>query len=189
MLGWVESRLREIATAHPADSPRSFESFAGQAEIGKIEMLQKSGYRPVRYFDQMLRSSMDDIPVFPLPQGLEIRPVIAEHYRLIWEAENEAMRDHWGHHRRTEEDYLAWLNYKAVFCPHLWQVAWDVASGQVAGQVRAFILDEENVKYHRRRGYTEFISVRAPWRKRGLARALIARSFTAQKEAGWTVKI
>lgn len=186
MLGWIESRLREVAATHPADSPKSFESFAGQAEIGTIEMLQKSGYRPVRYFHEMLRPSMDDIPDFPMPDGLEIRPVIAEHYRPIWEAENEALRDHWGHHRRSEEDYLAWLNCKAVFCPQLWQVAWDVASDQVAGQVRAFILDEENEKYHRKRGHTEFISVRAPWRKRGLARALIASSLTAQKEAGMT---
>lgn len=129
---------------------------------------------------------MDDIPLFPLPDGLEIRPVTAEHYRLIWEAENEALRDHWGYLRRTEEDYLAWLNGKAVFQPHLWQVAWDISSGQVAGQVRPFILDDENEKYCRKRGYTEFISVRRRWRKRGLARALIARSLNAQKELGMT---
>lgn len=186
MLLWIENRLREIAIAHPADRSKSFESCVRQAELGKIEMLQKAGYLPARYFHEMLRPSMDDIPVFLLPEGLEIRPVIAEHYRQIWEAENEALRDHWGHLRRTEEDYLAWLSCKTVFQPHLWQVAWDISSGQVAGQVRPFILDDENEKFHRKRGYTEFISVRRPWRKRGLARALIARSLSAQKELGMT---
>ena len=186
MLLWIENRLREIAIAHPADRCKSFESCVLQAELGKIKMLQKAGYRPVRYFHEMLRPSMDDIPVFPLPDGLEIRPVVAEHYRLIWEAENEALRDHWGHLRRTEEDYQAWLNCKAVFQPHLWQVAWDVASGQIAGQVRPFIIDDENEKFHRKRGYTEFISVRRPWRKRGLARALIAHSLHAQRALGMT---
>lgn len=184
MLGWIENRLREVALGHPFDRPKFFECCVRQAELGKSVLLQKAGYRPARYFHEMLRPSMDDIPLFPLPDGLEIRPVTAEHYRLIWEAENEALRDHWGHLRRTEEDYLAWLNCKAVFQPHLWQVAWDILSGQVAGQVRPFILDDENEKYCRKRGYTEFISVRRRWRKRGLARALIARSLNAQKELG-----
>ena len=55
-----------------------------------------------------------------------------------------------------------------------------------AGQVRTFINAAENEKYNRKRGYTEFISVRRPWRKRGLARALIVRSLRLQKECGMT---
>jgi GNAT superfamily N-acetyltransferase len=41
-------------------------------------------------------------------------------------------------------------------------------------------------KIERRRGWTEFISVRRPWRRRGLARALIARSLRIQKAEGMT---
>ena len=55
-----------------------------------------------------------------------------------------------------------------------------------AGQVRTFINEAENEKYNRKRGFTEFISVRRPWRKRGLARALIVRSLQLQKEQGMT---
>ncbi len=186
MLQWVENRLREIAVGHPSDFPKFFEDFARQLEVGTAAMLEKSGYRPVRYFFEMQRSSLDNIPVFSLPEGLEVRPVFPEHYRLIWEADNEALRDHWGSLQKTEEDYQAWLNDKAVFQPHLWQVAWDISTNQVAGQVRTFISKDENEKYGRKRGYTEFISVRRPWRKRGLARALIARSLQAQKEQGMT---
>ena len=32
-----------------------------------------------------------------LPDGLEIRPVEPDDHRPIWDAENEAFRDHWGH--------------------------------------------------------------------------------------------
>jgi GNAT superfamily N-acetyltransferase len=52
--------------------------------------------------------------------------------------------------------------------------------------VRTFINAAENEKYNRKRGYTEFISVRRPWRKRGLARALIVRSLRLQKDCGMT---
>jgi ribosomal protein S18 acetylase RimI-like enzyme len=52
--------------------------------------------------------------------------------------------------------------------------------------VRSFINHAENAEYNRKRGWTEFISVRRPWRKRGLARALIVESFEVLKQHGMT---
>ncbi len=184
MLKWMENRLRTIAAGHPAGRPKFFQAFVTQFEVGRIVMLERAGYRPIRYIHEMVRPSMDNIANFPLPDDLEVRPVLAEHYRLIWEASIEAMRDHWGLPIPSDNDYQAWLNNKTIFQPHLWQIAWDVETNQVAGQVRTFINHAENEKYGRRRGYTEFISVRRPWRRRGLARALIACSLRAQKEQG-----
>ena len=149
-------------------------------------MLEREGYRPARYFWEMVRPTLDDLPDFPLPEGLEVRPVLPEHYRAIWDAANEAFCDHWGFVLPSEEDYQAWLNDKIFFWPQLWQIAWDKTSNQVVGQVRTFIDQSQNEKYQRKRGFTEFISVRQPWRKRGLARALIALSLKAQKESGMT---
>ncbi len=50
--------------------------------------------------------------------------------------------------------------------------------------VRNYIDDDENSKYYRLRGYTEEFSVRRPWRRRGLARALIAESFRHLRDQG-----
>jgi mycothiol synthase len=52
--------------------------------------------------------------------------------------------------------------------------------------VRGFIDPNDNLKYQRLRGWTEFISVGRPWRRRGLARALISLSLKAQKARGMT---
>ena len=49
-----------------------------------------------------------------------------------------------------------------------------------------FINQNENEDYHRQRGYTEGISVRRPWRRRGLARALLTRSLQMFKDMGMT---
>ena len=49
-----------------------------------------------------------------------------------------------------------------------------------------FIHEAENREYHRLRGYPETICVRRPWRRRGLARALIARSLQVLKDQGMT---
>jgi GNAT superfamily N-acetyltransferase len=182
----MENRLRTVAKAHPPEREKAFQAETSQEETGLAAMLEGEGYRPVRYGWEMLRPDLENLPDFPLPDGVEIRPVLSEHYRAIWDADIEAFRDHWGFSLPTEDEYKEWLEDKTIFQPDLWQIAWDIESNQVAGQVRTFIHHAENEKYDRKRGYTEFISVRRPWRKRGLARALIVRSLAVQKEQGMT---
>ena len=186
MLRWMEARLREIAAGHPVEVEKYFMSFVAQGETGLAAMLEKMGYQPVRYGFEMVRPDLENIPDYPLPAGLEVRPVLPEHYRAIWEADTEAFRDHWGFVEPGEEDYQAWLGDTTTFQPQLWQIAWDIATNQVAGQVRTFIDHEQNKLYDRRRGYTEMISVRRPFRRRGLARALIVQSLRVQRQAGMT---
>ncbi len=184
MLHWMEDRLRVISANHPDAREKHFQSFATEFETGFHSLLRSEGYTAVRWTYEMVRPSLEAIPDFPLPDGLEVRPVVPEHYQLIWEADVEAFRDHWGYSLPTKEDYAAWLANKTIFQPELWQVAWDVANNEIAGQVRTFINHNENEKYDRRRGHTEFISTRRPYRRRGLARALIARSLQVQREQG-----
>ena len=47
-----------------------------------------------------------------------------------------------------------------------------------------FLNEKENEEYNRLRGWTEDISVRRPWRRRGLARALLTRSLQMFKDMG-----
>ena len=186
MLRWLEGRMREVAADHPADREKYFQGYADDKADGIAALLVAAGYTPVRYGHEMVRPSLDDIPDFPLPDGLELRPVLPEHHRLIWEADSEAFRDHWGYSPPQEEDYQAWVSNPVLFRPELWQIAWDTATNEVAGQVRTFINEAENEKFNRNRGYTEFISVRRPWRRRGVARALIAESLRVQRDRGMT---
>lgn len=186
LLAWFEARHRFYAAQHPADSPKDHIIFGNTSSVGLNALAKEAGYEPIRYGYEMVRPTLDDIEQFPMPDGVEIRPVTPDHYRAIWEADIEAFRDHWGFAEPLEEHYQQWLVDPLVFQPHLWQVAWDVETNEVAGQVRTFINEAENEKFDRKRGYTEFISVRRPWRRQGLARALIARSLQAQKEAGMT---
>lgn len=183
---WMENRMQAIAGSQPATEPGLFEGFVTDGNIGLAVLLEKNNYQPLRYFVEMVRPDLENIPDFSIPEGLEIRPVLPEHHRAIWDADDEAFRDHWGYSKPSEEDYQAWLGNKHIFQPELWQIAWDVSTNEIAGQVRTFINTAENEKYNRKRGYTEFISVGRPWRKRGLARALIVQSLRLQKEQGMT---
>src|SRR5665811_632688 len=65
-----------------------------------------------------------------------------------------------------------------------WMVAWD--GDEVAGSVITTVPVEENEHHGRSRVYVSGVSVRRPWRRRGLARALLARSLVAARDAGFT---
>jgi mycothiol synthase len=186
ILHWMENRLREISTYHPPHRVKYLQVCATEDQIGLHRMLEKEGYYPVRYHNKMVRPTLDNIPHFPLPEGIELRPVSPEHYRAIWEVLDEVSQDHWGYAPPREEYYQAWLDNPHTFQPHLWQVAWDIATDQIAGHVLTYIFQAQNEKFDRRRGYTEAIGVRRPWRRRGLARALIAHSLQIQKAKGMT---
>jgi mycothiol synthase len=183
MLHHNERRLREIASAHPKDMPRFFEVWAGDAEVDWVSLLVKEGYKPTRYSFEMVRPNLEDIPDLPLPEGLEVRPAKPEQYRSIYGAAVEAFQDHWGAWGWREEEFKEWQE-QSFFSPDLWQVAWD--GDEVAGMILNFIHEKENREFNRKRGYTETICVRRPWRKKGLARALLARSFKVLKDRGMT---
>jgi ribosomal protein S18 acetylase RimI-like enzyme len=183
MLHWGEDRLRQIAAEHPQDGPRFFTAWTADTARGTVALLEKEGYAPVRYGYEMKRDLSEPFPEAPLPAGLEIRPLEESHLRPIWEAMSEAFRDHWGYVPPTEENFQEWLG-EPNFDPSIFKIAWD--GSQVAGMVQNYILSEENEEYQRKRGYTEGICVRRPWRKRGLAHALIVESMKMFKAMGMT---
>jgi ribosomal protein S18 acetylase RimI-like enzyme len=63
-------------------------------------------------------------------------------------------------------------------------VGW--AGDEVAGMVLNFIDPDYNAEFKRLRGWTDPICVRRPWRKQGLAKALIARSMRLLQEQSMT---
>ena len=189
LLMFNENRLLQIATQlidHgelPADAPCVLDIFVSDSETARISLLERRGYNAVRYAFQMVRPDLENIPDLPLPPGVEVRPVKLEQMRLIWEASNEAFRDHWGYIPDPWEEFQSFID-SPDFDLSLLRVAWQ--GDQVAGMVLSFIDKDENVLYERKRGYTENICVLRPWRKQGLAKALIALSLSALKERGMT---
>jgi ribosomal protein S18 acetylase RimI-like enzyme len=185
MLRYLEQRLRQVADrlhaegVIAADTPRLFETFASDTEMGREILLQKEGYTGVRFEHFMSRPLSEPIEITPMPEGLEVRQVSPEQVRAVWEAANEAFRDHWGYIEPSEEEYQRFLE-DPITDPSLWMVAWD--GDQVAGSVQNFLDRNENEEYQRKRGYTEGISVRRPYRKLGLATALLTRSLQMFKD-------
>lgn len=186
LLAWAERRARsaiEEGVGGPTDLPHFLGGW-GETDIpGVRDFATHHGYVPIRYFFSMLRDLTQPIPDLPMPAGLKVRPVREADHRAIWDAEVEAFRDHFEAGVQTEADFVRRYTNPDTDTS-MWQVAWD--GSEVAGSVNNAVHPSENEAFGYRRGWLESVSVRRPWRGRGLASALIARSLAVLRDRGLT---
>jgi mycothiol synthase len=178
-----EARLaaaRADRPLHPGDLLRVW---TWDSDMVTRAALAAAGYRAAHYFHEMVRLDLEAIPEVDLPAGLEVRPVLPEHWRPIWAADVEAFSDDWDPDDASETGFQRFLG-EPDQVPELWQVAWD--GDQVAGHVLITISESANARFGRREGVLDSVAVRRPWRRRGLARALILRALAALREHGET---
>jgi mycothiol synthase len=169
LLRIIEQRARaEIALAEP-DVRVSIRSTTDLRDAVGIDLHRNEGYQPLRYHWRM-EIVLDGPPPEPkFPKGIELRPFVrGKHDVAVWQAQNEAFRDHWGSHDVTLEEWKRSRFEDPEFDPTLWQIAWD--GDQVAG----FSLN----RYRMGIGWIRTLGVRRPWRKRGLGEALLLHSFS-----------
>jgi ribosomal protein S18 acetylase RimI-like enzyme len=184
LVDWAEANHRALAAAEGGTATRRLGVWAAEQETWWVEHAVRRGYRPARWFTEMVRDSLEDLPVCPLPDGIEVRPVQDEaDQRRVLDALDEAFIDHWGHHIQTEEDVRSVLEHPYTD-PTLWTVGW--AGGEVAAAVVATELFDDNAAFGWRRGWLDTIGTRRPWRRQGLASALIVRSLATLRDRGLT---
>ncbi len=181
MLRRAEARARLVAQGMDNDKPMQMRTWLCEDETQWRERLRTEGHGPARYFFEMVRDLGNPIGDRPLPEGLEVRPVPDGERRMVLEAVNEGLKDHWAGREWTEEDFQEWL-HDPIIDPALWVVAYD--GDEVAGTVLNWIHEEENQRMGRKWGYTEMITVLRPYRGRGLAKALITRSMMMLRDMG-----
>jgi mycothiol synthase len=190
LVAWAEERSRRLmagGAAGAADAvgpPEAVHEVSGYCDdrnAASAAFAETLGYRLIRYSFEMRRPLGEPIPDVPLPPGLEFRAVRPEEHRRIWDANGEAFLDHWEPAERTEGDFRAWFADPDTDTS-LWRVAWD--GREVAGLSINTIYAEENARLGRRAGWLEQVSVRRPWRRRGLGTAIITASLQALRERG-----
>lgn len=185
LLLWAEAHAQAVAANTPTARPRVLAVFPWLREPADGRFLEDAGYEIVRHELWMRRPSLDDLPELALPAGIEIRPVRTDQLEAIFEAEVEAFGAHWGSSTQDASD----ASYRRFTGDptndlSLWRVAW--AGRQVVGMVRGFVNEAENRRTGRQLGWCENISVREPWRGRGVARALIAATLREFRARGLT---
>jgi mycothiol synthase len=189
ILTWLETRARASladGTGGSTELPHVLGGWVDAEDAAATSFAAAADYAPIRYGFQMRRPLDLPIPEVPMPEGLEARPVTPDQHRAIWEADLEAFRDHFEPRERDEDDF-ARFTADPDTDTSLWLVAWD--GDKVAGSVLNGIYRHENEQLGVDLGWLDHVSVRRPWRGRGLAKALIARSLLLLRERGMAVAV
>ena len=185
MQDWLETRAADIAKALPSVPRTHLTSTTRDKAVGRAILLQRSGFTAIRFWFGMEQPLAEPTPEYPLPNGLEVRPVRPEQFLEILTAQLDANRETPDRSAKPTEAELAdFANYATnqMNQYELWQVAWD--GDDVAGTVLNNIDLRGNQTLGLNRGFTDPICVGHIWRKRGLAKALISRSLNVLRKAG-----
>jgi mycothiol synthase len=182
LLRTCDARFLERAQVEvPQEKPVYINRGCSEAAAGTIALLTAEGYKATRQFYNM-RGNLD-APQHPppLPQGLTLRPFAQEqHARIVYQAQQEAFRDHWGN--AGDMPYDSWSHLllgDPNFDPSWWLVAWD--GDEVAGVCLGTIRDDEGANL----AWVRVLAVRRPWRKRGLGTALLLHIFNKFQVCGF----
>jgi len=183
LLARNEALQRTLAASHETERPLMLGMGGPETNVGAQVLARAFGYEPARWFTDMERSLLAGLPELPpMPDGLEVRPASADQARQIWEADLDAFRDHWGGWDPSDASFQRWVDSPS-FQPELMMVAWE--GDEIAGAVLNAVYAEENAQLGISRAWLDSVFTRRAWRRRGLARALIARSLHLLSDRGF----
>lgn len=125
------------------------------------------GFSEVRRF-WIMQIELDKAPEAPVwPEGLELRPFEpARDAYAVFKMHDEAFQDHWGH---LPGDFEEWRHRRIEskdFDPSLWFIAYD--GDQPVGEALCSIGQQ---------GWVDTLGILRPWRRKGLALALLHHAF------------
>ncbi len=184
LVGHAVRRAAELIEERGADRTTRVIAYVTGRDPEQAAFLTRIGFRRVRRGAQLVRPSLDHIPEVPMPDGFEVRPIDPDDramHRRVFDSGARAFADSYGEEAPTEAAFDEFVNFP-TFDPTLWRVAFH--GDQIAGQILSYRgVPEPDSSWI---GWTEAISVQPEHRRRGLARALLAESLRAVRDAGAT---
>jgi mycothiol synthase len=182
LIDWAEARGRQRLLAVNNSLPCLLRWAHQDTQTDRIARLEGRGYRPERYFFRMRRDLREPIPDLPLPEGITLRTFTPGMSSAVLSMLNEAFRDHWSFEFITDEDWQKFFIERSSFRPDVTFLAMD--GGDIAGVSFNTISPEENARNDIKEGWVAELAVRRPWRKRGIATALLYASMRAFEREG-----
>lgn len=181
LLGWLEGRARQILGTLRDDLPGVIRVGCDERLTHCLDLYQELQFQPVRSFYNMRRPLDQPIPTPVLPAGLQLTRYRTEIDRSLMDAFNEAFLDHWNFEPVPEEEWGIWIT-GGDFRPDLTFLVLDgeeIASFSING-----VSPEKNRRIGIEEGWIHQLGTRRPWRRRGLATALLCASMRAFQEDG-----
>ncbi|CAN5599496.1 GNAT family N-acetyltransferase [soil metagenome] len=175
LTSWGETRLRTRINDAPPEARIVVRGSTLSTYQPTAKLLGDLGYQYVRSFYLMI-IEMDAPPPLPTwPAGITIQSMAPEQAEATFRAMDEAFKDHWGHvDGPLEENFQRWQHFitnHAYYDPSLFLLAMD--GTEIAGFALCFPKTEEFPNT----AWVDDLGIRRPWRRQGLALALLHHAF------------
>lgn len=140
----------------------------------------REGFALTRLFWRMAIDLDEEFAEPEWPADVTLRTMVPGHdERAVWDAAEEAFQDHYDHNVVPFEEWLKWrTSDPARFDPTLWFLA------EVDGRIVGTAICEPRTEEDADMGWISTVGVRRPWRRRGVASALLRHAFRALKARG-----
>ena len=158
--------MAQVLQSYDADASGEFDPDASGARA----LFEGLGYAPEREYLHMQIDVPDGFDSGGAPARITIRPRVEADDRAIVAVMEEAFQDPW-----TYEEALQEWRGSENHDPTLWPVALD--GEEMVGALFGYIAADG-------RGQVSALGVRDAWRRRGIAAALLRRSFTMFRDRG-----
>ncbi|MFN8628828.1 MAG: GNAT family N-acetyltransferase [Chloroflexota bacterium] len=182
LVAWAVARADEALAGQPESLERLVEVFLDERLTPAIHLFERMGFERVRWYMDMRRDLHEPIPELALPPGIRLETCRTELSEALRAVHNEAFADHWGSMPLTEDVWTLDFLGDPRFRSDLTFIAFD--GEEIAGQSLNYVAEDDWAATGIREGWIGQLSVRRPWRKQGLATALLVRSMQAFLDAG-----
>ena len=182
LLDWAERAAVPLHDDRFPGRPLSLSSGCLSSNTGAVALHEERGYRPTRWFHDMVRDLSAPIPEAVVPPRVEIAgylPDMAEQARLV---RNESFRDHWGSTETSAENWTHFLASSA-FRPRFSFLAYQ--GSEPLGMLISREHEAATAVTGRRELYIALVGTRAAGRKRGIATALLSTAMSAARADGY----
>ena len=176
LFDWAEERAYQAIDRVPENARVVLSGWTLDSYAPRKHLLDAMGMKHIRSFYTM-RIDMDSPPQVPTwPEGIRVRQFNRETDELaLVKAVDEAFKDHWGYVEEPFEEVLKhwrhWMDTSEFYDPTLWFLAMD------GDEIVGVSLCEPRSSESPDAGYVADLAVRRPWRRRGIATALLQHSF------------
>ncbi len=177
LVAWEEERARMAISAAPPGAQVSLAQSVNSQDETARALLRANGFDVIHHFWRMeIALDGSSTPAPQWPDGITVRTFDPAHdLRAVVTAFRDEFKDHWGFIDIPLEQELKQWEHRITadknFDPTLWYLALD--GEKIAAIALCWPKDPEDSAI----GWVDILGVGRPWRRRGLATALLHHAF------------
>ena len=186
LLGWAEERAMQVFARVAPELRIALRSHCDHAIESSRKANLAAGMNQIRHSFRM-RAVMDMAPDAPVwPDGISLRSYNPEQdARTVYEVDEEVFMDHFGFIKEDPQEgferFMHHMTGDDSYDPSLWFLAVDKND-----EIVAICLCRRYGPEDKEAGYVSSLGVKRPWRRQGIAQALLLEAFGEYYQRGKT---